>query len=96
LILGIWPFLALSVAAVIVQRRRDPTRPRPYRVPLYPAIPLFFLAACLGIFANSYREQPRFTILNLAVLAAGLPIYLLWRSRAKRGAIQRLAGPAGP
>jgi amino acid transporter len=84
LILGMWPFLALSVAAVIVQRRRDPTRPRPYRVPLYPAVPLFFLVACAGIFANSFREQPRFTILNLAVLACGLPIYWVWRSRARR------------
>ena len=96
LILGMWPFLALSVAAVIIQRRRDPNRPRPYRVPLYPAVPLFFLAACAGIFANSFREQPRFTILNLAVLAAGLPIYSLWRLRAKREAMQRLAAPAGP
>jgi amino acid transporter len=95
LILGMWPFLALSVAAVIVQRRRAPARPRPYRAPLYPAVPLFFLTACAGIFANSFREQPRFTILNLAVLAAGLPIYLVWRSRAKRVEVQRLAAPAG-
>jgi len=80
----LWPFLALSVAAVIVQRRRYPNRARPYCAPLYPAVPLFFLAACAGIFANSFREQPRFTILNLGVLAAGLPIYLMWRSRAKR------------
>ena len=57
-------------------------------MPLYPATPLFLLAACVGIFANSFREQPRFTILNLAVLAAGLPIYWLWRSRAKRESVQ--------
>jgi basic amino acid/polyamine antiporter, APA family len=95
LILGMWPFLALSVAAVIVQRRREPNRARPYRVPLYPAVPLFFLTACVGIFANSFREQPRFTILNLVVLAAGLPIYLLWRSRARRQAIERLAAREG-
>jgi amino acid transporter len=94
MILGLWPFLALSVAAVIVQRQRDPDRRRPYRVPLYPAVPLFFLAACVGIFTNSFREQPRFTILNLAVLAAGLPIYLAWRSRAQRQVVQRLADPA--
>jgi len=29
MILGMWPLLALSVAAVIVQRRRDPNRARP-------------------------------------------------------------------
>jgi APA family basic amino acid/polyamine antiporter len=81
LILGMWPFLALSVAAVIIQRRRQPALPRPFRVPLYPYVPLFFLAACAGIFANALREQPRFTLINFAVLAAGLPIYWLWSWR---------------
>lgn len=81
LILGMWPFLAMAVAAVILQRRRRPALERPFRVPLYPLPPLFFLLACAGIFANSLREQPRFTLTNFAVLAAGLPIYWLWRRR---------------
>jgi APA family basic amino acid/polyamine antiporter len=87
LILGMWPFLALSVAAVPIQRRRRqrPHPPdglpstRPYRVPLYPWVPMVFLVACAGIFANSFREQPLFTSINLAVLAAGLPVYWIWR-----------------
>jgi APA family basic amino acid/polyamine antiporter len=79
LILGMWPFLALSVAAVIVQRRRRPDLLRPFRVPLYPWVPLFFLLACVGIFGNSLREQPLFTVINIAVIAAGLPVYWLWR-----------------
>ena len=84
LILGMWPFLALSVAAVIVERRRRPQLPRPFRVPLYPFVPLFFLAACAGIFANSFWEQPAFTWINLGVLAAGLPVYWIWNARATR------------
>ena len=79
LILGMWPFLAMSVAAVIIERRRRPDLPRPFRVPLYPIVPLVFLVACAGIFANSFREQPAFTSINIAVLAAGLPVYWLWR-----------------
>jgi basic amino acid/polyamine antiporter, APA family len=82
LILGMWPFLALSVAAVIVQRRRQPDLERPFRVPLYPLVPVVFLLACAGIFANSLREQPLFTLINFAVLAAGLPLYWLWRWRS--------------
>jgi APA family basic amino acid/polyamine antiporter len=81
LILGMWPFLALSVAAVIVQRQRQTAVARPFRVPLYPILPLFFLSACAGIFANALRERPRFTLMNFAVLAAGLPVYWLWRWR---------------
>ncbi len=81
LILGMWPFLALSVAAVIIQRRRQPALVRPFRVPLYPYVPIFFLLACASIFANALREQPRFTLINFAMLVAGLPIYWLWRRR---------------
>jgi amino acid transporter len=84
LILGMWPFLAASVAAVIILRRRRPGLTRPFRVPLYPWVPAFFLLACAGIFANSFREQPLFTTINLAVLFAGLPAYWLWRSRSSR------------
>jgi basic amino acid/polyamine antiporter, APA family len=79
LILGMWPFLAMSVVAVFIQRNRRPEAARPFRVPLYPWVPLFFLIACAGIFANSFREQPRFTLINFAVLLAGLPVYWLWR-----------------
>ena len=71
--------LAALLAAVIVQRRRRPALARPFRVPLYPIVPVFFLVACAGIFANAFREQPRFTLINVAVLAAGLPIDWLWR-----------------
>jgi amino acid transporter len=81
LILGMWPFLALSVAAVIIQRHRQPGLARPFRVPLYPYVPIFFLLACVGIFANALREQPRLTLINFALLLAGLPIYWLWNQR---------------
>jgi amino acid transporter len=79
LILGMWPFLALTVAAVIVQRRRQPDLIRPYRVPLYPILPLVFLTVCAGLFASSLVEQPLFTLVNIAVLVAGLPVYWVWR-----------------
>lgn len=87
LILGMWPFLALSVAAVIVQRQRQPALDRPFRVPFYPVVPMFFLLACGGIFANALREQPRFTLINFAVLAAGLPVYWLWRWSTRRAGV---------
>lgn len=83
LILGMWPFLAMSVAAVIIQRRRQPELVRPYRVPLYPVVPVAFLIACAGIFANSIAAQPRFTLVNIAVLAAGLPVYWVWHRYAR-------------
>jgi basic amino acid/polyamine antiporter, APA family len=76
----------LSVVAVIIERRRQPALARPFRVPLYPYVPMFFLLACAGIFANALRELPRLTLLNLALLAADLPIYWLW-TRSQRSSM---------
>jgi amino acid transporter len=80
-ILGIWPFYALAVAAVFVFRRSRPDLPRPYRAWGYPAVPLLFLAASLGMIGNALWTQPRDTGITFAVILSGVPVYLLWRRR---------------
>ena len=39
-------FFMLSGIALLVLRRRDPQVVRPFRVPLYPVLPLIFVATC--------------------------------------------------
>ncbi len=39
----------LTVLAPMLLRRRDPTRARPYRIPLYPATPLLYAFSSLGV-----------------------------------------------
>jgi amino acid transporter len=41
-----WLFFLLAGFSVIVLRHREPQRERPFRVPLYPVLPLLFCAAC--------------------------------------------------
>ncbi|MET0855853.1 MAG: amino acid permease, partial [Telluria sp.] len=41
-----WLFFLLSGVSLMVLRFRDPLRPRPFRVPLYPLLPLAFCATC--------------------------------------------------
>ncbi|MGH7502716.1 MAG: APC family permease [Longimicrobiales bacterium] len=81
LILGMWPFLFLSVWSLIRLRRTRPDLERPFRVPLYPWLPAFFLLACVYLFANSLAETPLLTLGNFAILAAGIPVYRVWRAR---------------
>jgi basic amino acid/polyamine antiporter, APA family len=78
-ILGIWPFYALSVAGVFVLRRKRPDLPRPYRVPGFPVVPALFLLASLGMIANAFVTDPRNTAVTFAIIAAGVPAYLLWK-----------------
>jgi APA family basic amino acid/polyamine antiporter len=74
-ILGIWPFYALTVAAVFVLRRRRPELPRPYRVWGYPLVPAVFLLASAGMVANALITDPVNTGVTLLIIAVGLPVY---------------------
>lgn len=72
-------FSALAVTALLVLRLREPELPRPYRVPLYPWIPLTFIAASLLIVAYATLERPTESLLSLATIVSGVPLYLFWR-----------------
>ncbi|MEJ2185719.1 MAG: amino acid permease, partial [Gemmatimonadota bacterium] len=78
-ILGIWPFYALGVLAVIRLRQRLPEAERPYRTPGYPVVPLVFLLASLGLLGNALIQEPLATGIGFAVILAGIPVYLVWQ-----------------
>ena len=66
-----WLFLSLSGFAVILLRRRHPEYPRPFRVPLYPWLPLVFVASCLFVLWSSLAYVRLGALLGVAVLALG-------------------------
>jgi APA family basic amino acid/polyamine antiporter len=72
-------FSALAVGAVLVLRRKEPDLPRPYRTPLYPLVPGFFIVMSIVIIWNAVSERPLEGGLGLATVLAGTPLYLLWR-----------------
>ncbi|PSG97654.1 amino acid permease [Thermoplasmatales archaeon SW_10_69_26] len=78
-VFSIWLWVGLGGLAVIVLRRKRPDMRRPYEVPLYPWIPLAFIALA-GIFAaNLILESPVESIVGTAIILAGLPMYFLAR-----------------
>ncbi len=68
-------------ASVLVMRRRDPQRKRPFRVWAYPVVPILFVAASVGMAASVVIEDTRKdthnTIATVIILAAGALLYLL-------------------
>jgi amino acid transporter len=66
-----WLFLCASGLAVIVLRRTRPDVPRPYRVPLYPLLPLLFSAACLFVLWSSIAFVRLGAVVGVVVLALG-------------------------
>ncbi len=77
-----WLFLSLSGFAVILLRRRRPELPRPFRVPLYPWLPLVFVASCLFVLWSSLAYVRLGALLGVAVLALGGVVLLGLRRSA--------------
>lgn len=79
-IIGVWPFYALGVAALFALRRRPGLR-RAYSVPGYPWVPAVFLAVSVALLVNYAVSEPLLFGIDLLVILAGWPVYLLWVRR---------------
>jgi len=79
--LAYWAFAALTAAAVMVLRVRDPQRERPFRVWGYPVIPILFVAASLGMCASvvaaDLRNHTRHSLATVIILALGTVVYVV-------------------
>jgi len=80
-----WLFYGLAVVGLIVLRRTQPGRPRPYKLWGYPWTALLFALAAFGFVVNTLVEAPVPSLSALGLIAAGLPVYW-FRRRAARSA----------
>ncbi len=84
-----WIFFGLLAVGVILLRRRPAYAP-PFRMPWAPMLTLGFAAACIAIVVNQVLSDPLNSVIGLAAVAAGLPVYHFWlapRARNTRGVI---------
>jgi amino acid transporter len=74
-----WLFFLLTGLALIVLRFKDRKIERPFVSPAFPLTPLVFCFVCGFMFYGAVTERPREALVGLAVLAAGVPLYLFSR-----------------
>jgi len=68
-------------AGLIALRIREPNRPRPFRCPGYPLVPLLAMASCLGLMLG----LPAMNWLRFGVwLLVGFVLYWLYGRRKSR------------
>jgi amino acid transporter len=67
-----WFFFLLTVASLIVLRRTDPQRNRPFRVPGYPVTPIVFCGVAAYLLYSSVRYAGVGALVGLVVLASGV------------------------
>jgi APA family basic amino acid/polyamine antiporter len=77
-------FFAASGLAVIVLRRRQPGRERPYKTWGYPVLPLLFVAMNLAIFLNRVIAQTKESLGGIIILLLGIPAYWYWKTQSRR------------
>ena len=78
-------FAGAAVAALFVLRRRDPSAARPFRTWGYPVVPGVFVAASGAMVVNAIWREPTASGAGVLLIAAGIPLYLLFRRRAAAG-----------
>ncbi len=79
-----WLFYLVSTTTVFVLRKREPNAPRPYRTWGYPVVPALFVAAAAVLLYYTFTENIRNSVWGLAVIAAGIPIYVYFAWKRKR------------
>jgi basic amino acid/polyamine antiporter, APA family len=75
-----WFFFLLVGLSLFVLRTQEPERPRPFRVPLYPVMPLMFCVTCVYMLHSSLAYTGPGAVVGVGVLLAGVPLLFLARS----------------
>jgi len=75
-------FWALTAGCLFVLRRRAPAAG--FRVPGHPFTTAVFCLACAGVVANTFYKFPANSLLGLAILVTGVPMYYIWRRASHR------------
>lgn len=74
-VLAEYLFIALSVAGLLYLRKKQPNLPRPIKVNLF--YPISFLLICLFIILLTLYQKPVESFICLAIIALGVPVFLL-------------------
>lgn len=75
LIFVMWSFSMLLFAAVFILRKRAPEMPRPYKVPLYPWVPLIAMLGGGFILVMTLVTTPGLALTGIGVTVIGVPVY---------------------
>jgi len=78
-----WLFYMIAGSTIFVFRYRDPDLPRPYRMWGYPVLPAVFVLVSAAFLCYTFTDNLRNSLLGVALILAGIPIFLFFARRRK-------------
>jgi APA family basic amino acid/polyamine antiporter len=71
-------FFTATATCLFVLRARGGDEPA-FRMPGHPWTTAFFCAVCAAVVLNAFYRFPTNTLIGLAILVAGVPVYYIWK-----------------
>ena len=81
-----WILYAMTAAAVLVLRRKQPGLPRPYRTLGYPWVPIIFVLVAFTLIVSTLIDSPRESLMGIGLILLGVPFYFYWKKRRSNNA----------
>ena len=78
----IWVFYVLTFIGVFKLRKEKPDLVRPYKVPLYPVIPIIAIISGVFVVINQLITATIIAVMGLAVTALGIPVYYFMNKKS--------------
>lgn len=75
-------FWTLTAGCLFILRRRT-TQRSAFSMPGHPYTTALFCLACSGVVANTVYTYPGNTLIGMAILAAGVPMYYIWKRTSR-------------
>ena len=77
----IWIFYTILFVGVMKLRKTNPEMQRPYKVPLYPIVPIVAIVGGVFVVVSTLISQPVNSIVGLVITLIGLPVYEYIKNR---------------
>ena len=84
LIFVMWFFYTATFLAVIILRKREPNLPRPYKVPLYPLIPIIAILGGIFTLVSTLISQTTLALGGIGLTVIGLLFYTELHKKFKK------------
>jgi APA family basic amino acid/polyamine antiporter len=75
LVFVLWIFFIMGVFGVFILRKRVSPDKRPYKVPLYPFVPIVGILGGIYILISTIINTPLYSFAGIAITLAGLPVF---------------------